>query len=112
LVTVAALTRALHTLGPIVVAPSADERGTNLLLRRPPQAIAAHFGPDSYRQHLQAAAEADLPIAVVERPELAFDLDAPSDILTVLQSPRAGRTRSVLRDLQADQRLGSRASGT
>ena len=75
LVTHGALTRALRTLGAVVVAPSADETGTNLLIRRPPAAIDARFGPDSYRRHLQAAAEADVPTAVVDVPELAFDLD-------------------------------------
>ena len=108
LVTAAALTRAVHTLGPVVLAPSADERGTNLLLRRPPAAIRARFGPDSYRRHLEEAAERDLPVAVVARPELAFDLDAPDDILTVLQSPRPTRTRGVLQDLHGDERLRSR----
>jgi 2-phospho-L-lactate guanylyltransferase len=112
LITAAALTRALHTLGPVVLAPSGDERGTNLLLRRPPHIIEAHFGPDSYRKHLQAAAEIDLPIAVVERAELAFDLDTPDDILTVLHSSRATRTREVLRDLRVDERVGTHASGT
>ena len=112
LVTTAALTRALHTLGPVVVAPSVDERGTNLLVRRPPRVVGARFGPDSYRRHLEAAAEADLPVAVVERPELAFDLDAPDDILTVLQSPRATRTKAVLRDLRIDERMVIRVSAT
>ena len=37
-----------------------------------------------------------MPTAVVERPELAFDLDLPSDILTVLESRREGRTLQVL----------------
>jgi 2-phospho-L-lactate guanylyltransferase len=111
LLTVAALTRALHTLGPVVLAPAADERGTNLLLRRPPDAIAARFGVDSYRRHVEAAAEADLPLAVVERDELAFDLDTPDDILTVLGSSRPSRTRAVLRELGADGRVGARASG-
>ena len=112
LVTTAVLTRTVHTLGPVVLAPAADERGTNLLLRRPPTAIAAHFGPDSFRRHVEAAAEADLPLAVCERPELAFDVDAPDDILTVLRSSRPTRTRGVLHDLGADERLDSRASGT
>ena len=61
-----ALRAALHTLGPVVVAPSADERGTNLLLRRPPGAIPSRFGPDSFRRHLETTAERGLPIAVVE----------------------------------------------
>jgi 2-phospho-L-lactate guanylyltransferase len=112
LLTTAALTRTLHTLGPVVVAPAADERGTNLLLRRPPGAISARFGADSFRRHVEAAAEADLPISVVERPELAFDLDVPDDILTVLRSPRATRSRAVLRELGAEDRIDARASGT
>ncbi len=112
LVTAAALTRALHTLGPVVVAPAADQRGTNLLVRRPPTAIAAGFGPDSYRRHVEAAAEADLPLAVVEGPELAFDLDVPNDILTVVRSPRETRTRAVLRDLRTEERMGTRVGAT
>jgi 2-phospho-L-lactate guanylyltransferase len=112
LLTVAALTRALHTLGPVVVAPSADERGTNLLLRRPPDAIAARFGVDSFRRHVEAAAEADLPLSVVEPEEIGFDLDTPGDILTVLGSSRPTRTRAVLRELGADERVGARASGS
>jgi 2-phospho-L-lactate guanylyltransferase len=111
-VTTAVLTRTVHTLGPVVIAPATDERGTNLLLRRPPHAITARFGPDSFRRHVETTAEADLPIAVCERPELAFDLDGPDDILTVLRSPRPTRTRAVLQDLGADERLGARASGT
>jgi 2-phospho-L-lactate guanylyltransferase len=105
LVTNAALTRALRTLGAVVVAPSADEGGTNLLIRRPPRVIDARFGEDSYRRHLQAAAEADVPTAVVRGPELAFDLDVPSDILTVLGSRREGRTLQVCRELDLGARL-------
>jgi 2-phospho-L-lactate guanylyltransferase len=108
LVTTAALTRALHTLGPVVLAPSADEIGTNLLVRRPPTAIPARFGSDSYRRHLEAAAVADLPTAVVDLPELAFDLDLPGDILTVLGTRRRGRTREVCMDLDLRSRIGAR----
>jgi 2-phospho-L-lactate/phosphoenolpyruvate guanylyltransferase len=109
LVTVVALTRAVHTLGPVVVAPAHDEAGTNLLLRRPPTAIASSFGRDSFRKHLEAAAQRDVPIAVVEHPELAFDLDAPDDILTVLNARRAGRARQVLRELDLSDRLRATA---
>jgi 2-phospho-L-lactate/phosphoenolpyruvate guanylyltransferase len=109
LVTVPALTRAVHTLGPVVVAPARDETGTNLLLRRPPTAIASRFGRDSYRRHLEAAGNADVPIAVVEQPELAFDVDHPDDILGVLGARRAGRSRQVLRDLDVGGRLRAAA---
>ena len=109
LVTVDALTRALHTLGPVVLAPSSDEGGTNLLIRRPPAAIGARFGTDSYRRHLEAAAEAGLPTSIVHRHELAFDLDLPSDILTVLEARRPGRTLTVCRELELGSRIATRA---
>jgi 2-phospho-L-lactate/phosphoenolpyruvate guanylyltransferase len=108
LVTAGALTRALHTLGPVVLAPSIDEGGTNLMIRRPPSAIGAHFGTDSYRKHLEAAAVADLPIAVIRSPELAFDLDVPGDILTVLEAERRGRTRDVCLDMDLASRIATR----
>lgn len=110
LVTPAGLTRALHTLGPVVVGPSLDQVGTNLLLRRPPWAVASRFGPDSYRRHLESAAEAGLPVAVVDDEGIGFDLDRPDDILPVLASRRSGRTREVLRELEADERLAARAA--
>ena len=109
MLTVPALTAALHTLGPVVIAPSADERGTNLLLRRPPTVIPSRFGVDSFRRHLQIAAERELPIAVVEREELAFDVDEAGDILTVLRAGPPGRTVEVCRQLDVAGRLGVRA---
>lgn len=108
LVTASSLTRALHTLGPIVLAPSTDETGTNLLVRRPPTAIRARFGRDSYRRHLEAAALADLPAAVVESQELGFDLDVPGDILTMLAAKRRGRTREVCLSMEMQSRLAAR----
>jgi 2-phospho-L-lactate guanylyltransferase len=110
LLTPAALTRALHTLGPVVLAPSADGAGTNLLLRRPPAAIDAHFGTDSFRRHLEDAAEHDLPTSVIEARELAFDLDVPGDILTVLTDRRRTRTRAVLHEMDAGSRLADDAA--
>jgi 2-phospho-L-lactate guanylyltransferase len=105
LVTPEALTRALHTLGRVVVAPDAAATGTNLLVRRPPRAIPARFGPDSYRRHLESAETKGVPAAVVELDELAFDLDGPGDILTLLQTRREGRTREVCLDMDLRSRI-------
>lgn len=107
-VTQRALTRVLRTLGAVVVAPSLDEGGTNLLVRRPPGCIGARFGHDSYRRHLEAAEEAGAPAAVVDSDELAFDLDLPGDILTVLTAGREGRTLQVCRELDLGARLAAR----
>jgi 2-phospho-L-lactate/phosphoenolpyruvate guanylyltransferase len=104
LVTVETLHEALRTLGAVVLARSADGSGTSLLLRRPPRAIPARFGPDSFRRHVELAEARGLPVSIVERPELSFDVDRPDDILTLLADGRRGRTREVC--LQMD--LGSR----
>jgi 2-phospho-L-lactate/phosphoenolpyruvate guanylyltransferase len=108
LVTTSSLTRALHTLGPVVLAPSLDESGTNLLVRRPPQAIEARFGTDSYRRHLERAAESDTPVSVVEIPEIAFDVDLPGDILTVLDAAKPGRTLQACRQMDIAARIPTR----
>jgi 2-phospho-L-lactate guanylyltransferase len=105
LVTVDTLHEALRTLGAVVLARSADGAGTSLLLRRPPRAIPARFGPDSFQRHLELAADRDLPVAVVERPELSFDVDRPDDILTLLADGRRGRTREVCLQMDLGARL-------
>jgi 2-phospho-L-lactate guanylyltransferase (CobY/MobA/RfbA family) len=94
-----ALQDALRTLGAVVLSRSADGQGTSFLLRRPPRAIPARFGPDSFRRHMDVATLRGLPVAVVERPELAFDLDRPGDILTLLSDGRRGRTREVCQQM-------------
>lgn len=105
LVTAEALTAALRTLGSVVLARSEDDGGTNLLLRRPPRSIPARFGRDSFRRHQELAAERGLPVSLVERTELAFDLDAPGDILTLLAAGREGRTREVCMEMDLAGRL-------
>lgn len=110
-VTREALAEVLHTLGPVVLVPSARDGGTNLLLRRPPRAIRARFGPGSFAKHVDAARERDLPVSVADRPEIAFDVDAPDDILTVLRAGREGRTLQVCRAMDLGSRLRARVEG-
>jgi 2-phospho-L-lactate/phosphoenolpyruvate guanylyltransferase len=104
LLTVEALTAAVRTLGPVVIAPSARE-GTSLLLRRPPRAIAARFGAESFRRHLELAEAKGLPVSVVERRELSFDLDVPADVVEILEDGRLGRTREVCLGMDLGGRL-------
>ena len=108
LLTPAALSGALRTLGPVVVARSSRD-GTSMLLRRPPKAIPARFGQDSFAKHLALAESRGLPTAVVERPELSFDLDLPVDILSLLTEGRRGRTRDVCLGMDLDGRLAAHA---
>lgn len=105
LATSEALARTLRTLGPVVLVPANDRLGTNLLLRRPPRAIAARFGPDSFRRHVELAEHKGLPVSVVEEPGLSFDVDGPDDILTLLTAGRRGRTRDVCLEMDLGERL-------
>jgi 2-phospho-L-lactate/phosphoenolpyruvate guanylyltransferase len=109
LLTPEALTRALRTLGPVVLAPAADRLGTNLMVRRPPRAIRPRFGFDPFSKHWREAAAKRLPVSIVELPELAFDLDTPEDILTLVDADRPGRTREVCLDLELESRIHVRA---
>jgi 2-phospho-L-lactate guanylyltransferase len=105
LVTAETLHDALRTLGAVVLARSADGAGTSLLLRRPPRAIPARFGPDSFERHLALAAERELPVSLVQRRELSFDVDRPGDILALLAEGRRGRTRDVCLEMDLGERL-------
>jgi len=85
---------------PVVIAP-ADDGGTALLFRRPPLVIPARFGPESASAHEAAArARGVTPLIWTGLPELAqLDLDTPEDAARLAASPRACRTRDVLREL-------------
>src|SRR6266511_336942 len=86
------LAEALHTLGPVVLAPASSDGGTNLLLRRPPRAIPARFGPGSFAKHVDSARSRRLPVSVVETPGLAFDLDLPEHAARVVANGGGRRT--------------------
>lgn len=64
----------------IAVCPSTRLDGTNILLRRPPTAIATHYDNNSYENHLQAAKQVGITAQVVHLKNLMFDLDTPDDV--------------------------------
>ncbi|MFL5798630.1 MAG: 2-phospho-L-lactate guanylyltransferase [Actinomycetota bacterium] len=107
MLTAAELSEALHTLGPVVLAPASSDGGTNLLLRRPPRAIPARFGPGSFAKHVDSARSRRLPVSVVEAPGLAFDLDLPEHAARVVAGGGGRRTVGSLLELGVEERLAS-----
>jgi len=75
-----ALLAAVEPAGGVAIAPDRAAIGTNGLALRPPEAIGFQFGPGSFAAHREAAERAGVPLIVVERPGLAFDLDTPADL--------------------------------
>jgi 2-phospho-L-lactate/phosphoenolpyruvate guanylyltransferase len=109
LITSTALGRLLRTIGPVVAAPAGSDRGTNALLRRPPQVIPARFGTDSFRKHRQVAEQLDIPFAAVDSPELGFDLDRPEDVPALLSGGGRSRTRAACLEMGLPARLALHA---
>jgi FO synthase/2-phospho-L-lactate guanylyltransferase len=63
-----------------LAAPATGRGGTNALYLSPPGAIPLFFGDDSLAKFERAAAERGVTFALFESPELALDLDEPSDL--------------------------------
>lgn len=65
----------------LVVAPNAQEDGTNALGLVLPARHPTSFGlGDSFRRHLLGAEEAGLRAAIYRHPRVAFDVDGPEDL--------------------------------
>lgn len=80
----------------VAVAPTRHE-GTGALLRRPPLAIAASYGPGSAERHVASARAAGRSVATFDLAGFRNDVDTVED-LAALQAERLGtRTRQALR---------------
>ena len=66
--------------GLVTIAPDDKREGTNALLLSSPDLIGFSFGTASFDAHCAAAVRAGLKPAIVERPGLGFDVDAPEDL--------------------------------
>ena len=103
LATAAGLGRVLEAaaLAPVVVVPSHDGDGTNVLAWREPSSFQPRFGPGSAARHLA------VPGAVrVDDPGLAMDVDTVEDLRLVAgRVDPAAVTGRRLRDLRLPARL-------
>jgi 2-phospho-L-lactate guanylyltransferase len=73
----------------VLAAPAIGRGGTNALYLAPPDAIGLHFGDNSLAKFQADARERGVHFALHESPELALDIDEPSD-LAALQERQAG----------------------
>ncbi|HZW80314.1 MAG TPA: 2-phospho-L-lactate guanylyltransferase [Candidatus Deferrimicrobiaceae bacterium] len=88
-----------------VLAPAADGRGTNAVLRRPANLFPLRFGNDSFKPHLVAAQATGKPCQVLQLPGIAVDVDNPEDLQQLLASPGETRTQSLVRRWALDGHL-------
>lgn len=80
-----------------VIVPSRDGKGTNALLRKPPNAFPSRFGENSLALHQEEARRHGIKLKILENPRISFDLDEYSDLLRFMQLENETRTAQVLR---------------
>jgi 2-phospho-L-lactate guanylyltransferase (CobY/MobA/RfbA family) len=72
---------ALHMEGAaMVISPSREFDGTNLLLLSNPAGIELHYDDDSFHRHTSEAVAHRLPMAMYYSENVAFDIDRATDI--------------------------------
>lgn len=89
----------------VLLVSSRDEKGTNAIWRRPPQAIPSRFGFDSFRKHQGEAEARGIAWEMLLVPRLAVDIDEPEDLAAFLAFPGETRTRALLEGLGVIDRL-------
>ncbi|MFQ6074046.1 MAG: 2-phospho-L-lactate guanylyltransferase [Candidatus Bathyarchaeia archaeon] len=88
----------------VVISPS-QNGGTNALLRKPPNLIPIHFGPDSFRKHKAEALHKRIPIRVYRSERVAMDIDSPKDLEKLLEIKAQTASHRFLERIEADTRL-------
>ena len=76
----------------VVLVPSRDCTGTNLLARRPPDIIATRFGSNSLARHREDCRALGLQCTIVPMPRPALDIDLPIDLIEFARWPSMTHT--------------------
>ncbi len=87
---------ALDAPGNRAVVVRSRDGGTNALALRPPEAIAMRYGRGSADAHLAAAAAAGIETIELHNERLAFDVDAPEDLIEMALLPVGAATAGWL----------------
>lgn len=64
----------------VVLAPDRRRDGTNVAGLPARSGFRFSYGPGSFARHSSEAARVGLPLLVLERPDLAWDVDVPDDL--------------------------------
>jgi 2-phospho-L-lactate guanylyltransferase len=84
---------AMPATGPgVLLVPSLDFSGTNLMTRTPPDVIPTRFGRLSLARHLDDCRTRGVPCEVVRMPRPAIDLDVPRDLIEFARMPSMTHT--------------------
>lgn len=88
-----------------VLAPAADGRGTNAVLRRPVDLFPLRFGNDSFEPHWRAARATGHACSILRLPGIGLDVDAPADLAALLREPVSTNSQRLLVSWRLRERL-------
>jgi|TARA_B100001750_G_scaffold21764_1_gene14637 2-phospho-L-lactate guanylyltransferase len=80
----------------IIISPSVNKNGTNILFRRPPDIIKTSYDENSYHNHLNNVKKKNLKYYIIENESLMLDLDHPQDLKTIYKKLKSSRTKKVI----------------
>ncbi len=92
----------------VVLVPSKDGFGTNVLLLKPLEIIRPAFGKDSLRRHLSSAHKKRLRSQVLRIRGLSYDLDKPKDLFRLMREHPRNETARFLRTLLAEPKCAGK----
>lgn len=81
-----------------VIAPAADQRGTNGILRSPGDLIPLKFGNDSFLPHLAAARATGHEVIVRKFRGIGLDVDRPEDLFALMRRPIECRAQRLIQE--------------
>jgi 2-phospho-L-lactate/phosphoenolpyruvate guanylyltransferase len=76
----------------VVLIPSRDFSGTNMMVRTPPDVITTQFGRLSLVRHREDCRQRGIACAVVRQSGPALDLDVPADLIEFARTPSMTHT--------------------
>lgn len=80
----------------VVLVPSRDLTGTNIIVRTPPDVIATRFGSHSLARHLEECRRLGVPCRVIRLARPSIDLDVVDDLVEFMRVPNATHTFNQL----------------
>lgn len=87
----------------VVLVPSRDFSGTNIIVRRPPDVIGTQFGRFSLIRHLDNCRQQGITCRIVRLEQPALDLDLPADLQEFERYHSSTHTQAHLARLSLSQ---------
>ena len=93
----------------VVISPSEDYGGTNLLLMTREARITLHYDDDSFNKHVREATDRRIPFSVYYSESVAFDIDNARDVHRYFKFGKRNSTMTFLaRTLDRPQSVAPR----